>query len=56
MSQITINLDKTEEKIVSVLKGARSYSSKEKAIKHIIKEYGEQKDIVDLIKKVGEND
>jgi hypothetical protein len=55
MTQVRINLNETEEKIVGVLKGIKNYTSKESAIKDIIKEYGEQEGIVDLIKKVGGN-
>jgi len=52
MPQITIKLDETEEKIVSIIKALKSHRSKEKAIKYIINEYGKQLEIEDLIKKV----
>lgn len=52
MAKITVNLDGNQEKIVSVLKGLKGYSNKEKAIQEIISEYGKQINITDMIKKV----
>lgn len=56
MSKVTVKLDETEEKIVNVLKALRGHSSKEKTIKDIINEYGNQIDIKELTKKVGGKD
>jgi len=52
MSQITVKLDETEEKIVNVLKALKGYKSKEKAIKDIINEYGNRMEIRDMIEKM----
>ena len=52
MSQVTVKLDETEEKIVNVLKALKGYKSKEKTIKDIIVEYGNQLEIKELMKKV----
>lgn len=52
MTQITIKLDETEEKIVNIIKALKGHRSKEKAIKDIINEYGNQLEIKELIKKL----
>ncbi len=52
MSQVTIKLDETEEKIVNVLKALKGYKSKEKAIKDIINEYATRIELKEMLEKV----
>lgn len=52
MSQVTVKLDETEDKIVNVLKALKGYKSREKAIKDIITEYGNRMEIKEMIEKM----
>lgn len=52
MPKITIKLDENEEKIVNVIKALKGYRSKERAIKDIINEYGNQIKINEMMENV----
>ena len=52
MTQVTVELNDMEEKVVNVVKALKGHKSKEKAIKDLINEYGQKIEIEQIIEKL----
>lgn len=52
MTQVTVELNEMEEKVVNIVKALKGYKSKEKAIKDLINERGQKMEIQKIIEKL----